>query len=109
MAIAVFTAGGSLIALNQRAALGLSSHFKRRRVGDRVLFAAQIGQAGEAFLENLVKPLHFGLVAHHRIGIVLVLRREHFEVGKLPEHRTDARNLKHQPLQHVVFLYRVLW
>ncbi len=77
-------------------------------VGDRIFVAAEIGRVRQPFLQNLVKPFHFGLIARHRIGMILVLGREQLEVRELTEHRPDIGQLKHQPLQHFVFLRHVL-
>ena len=67
-------------------------------VGDRVFVAGKIGRMGEPLFQNVVEPLHFGLIARQRIGMIAAFRREHLEMGELTEHRADARGLDEQPL-----------
>src|SRR5438477_307065 len=70
-----------------------------RDVGDAVVSAAQIGAGAEPLLQHVVEPAHLGLVTAERI--LVPGRREILEVGELPEHRPDAGQLDHQPLQHL--------
>ncbi len=113
LASAAFTAGRSLMASNQRATLGWSSHFTPwaswLRVHGKVamsaigiVLAAEIRHLCEALLEQLIEPLQFRGVAGHRI-VAAGLRREQLEMGPLAEHRSDAGELDHQPLDHLVF------
>ena len=105
LASAAFTAGRSSIALNQRARFGIvlplhaldvviACPREGGDVGDRVFVAAEIGRMRESLFQHFVEPLHLGLIARHRIGMIRVLRREHLEMGELAEHRPDARGLQ---------------